>query len=421
MAEGQAGVEEVPPGYKRTKVGVIPEDWDVQTLSEIGQCLIGLTYSPENVTSDGLLVLRASNIGNNGLQFEDNVFVEMEVPEKLIVLNGDLLICARSGSRSLIGKCALIDKYAVGMTFGAFMSIFRSPDNRFVLYCFQSEIVKKQIHEHLGATINQITNKSLKSFLIPCPTLEERGAIATVLSDADGLIKALDALIEKKRAFMQAAMQQLLTGKKRLPGFEGEWETKRLGELTTSKSGGTPPTSISRFYNGGIPWISITDMTGVGKWISITDRTLSQEGLDRINVQLWPPKTVFYAMYASIGECCIGSVELSSSQAILGIQTKSSLDSEYLYYHLVFRKDDARKMAQRGTQANLNAEIVRNFQIPLPTIQEQHAIATVLSDMDAEITALERRRDKAEQIKQAMMQELLTGRTRLIDPPEVPA
>jgi len=145
-------------GYKLTEVGVIPEDWKVKTLGEIGEALIGLTYKPSDVRSDGVLVLRSSNVYDGALRFDDNVFVEMDVPEKIMVMPGDILICVRNGSRDLIGKCAQIDKRAQGMTFGAFMAVFRSPFHNFVYHQFQSRVIKHQIREHLGATINQITN-----------------------------------------------------------------------------------------------------------------------------------------------------------------------------------------------------------------------------------------------------------------------
>ena len=209
----------------------IPNDWSVRTLGEIGQCLIGLTYDPKNISANGVLVLRSSNIDNNTLQFGDDIYIEMDIPERINVREGDLLICVRNGSRHLIGKCALIERQAAGMTFGAFMSVFRSNDSRFVSYCFQSDIVKRQIHKHLGATINQITNKSLNSFEIPYPGSRERTAIAEALSDVDGLLAALEKLIDKRRAIKQAAMQQLLTGETRLPGFSGEWETKQLQHI----------------------------------------------------------------------------------------------------------------------------------------------------------------------------------------------
>ena len=228
---------DLKPGYKQTEVGLIPDDWDICNLGKIGQGFIGLTYDPKDVRSDGVLVLRSSNITDGALQFQDNVYVDMKISERIVVCENDLLICVRNGSRSLIGKCALIDHRAVGMTFGAFMTVFRSPDNRFVFYCLQSNLVKRQINEHLGATINQITNKSLTSFQIPYPKSEERSAITEALGDADALIESLEQLLTKKRQIKKGAMQELLTGKKRLPGFSGEWEVKRLGEHRSNSAG----------------------------------------------------------------------------------------------------------------------------------------------------------------------------------------
>ncbi len=191
--------------------------WEVKKLSEIGEALIGLTYSPNDVVEDGILVLRSSNIQNDRLAYEDNVFVDVTIPDQIITRKNDILICVRNGSRALIGKCALIDGYAIGMTFGAFMSVFRTKYARFVFYQFQSDLIKKQIEKNIGATINQITNKNLYSFEIPFPTdEEEQKAIAAVLSDMDAEISALEAQREKTIALKQGMMQELLTGKMRL-------------------------------------------------------------------------------------------------------------------------------------------------------------------------------------------------------------
>ena len=157
------------PGYKQSDIGIIPEDWAAKSLSEIGDSLIGLTYQPSKVRKYGTLVLRSSNVQNGLLCFDNNVFVETKIPERIKVRPGDILICTRNGSRNLIGKSAIIDKRAIGMTFGAFMGVFRSEHGQFLRHVFQSGIFKKQINEHLGATINQITNKSLKSFKVPLP------------------------------------------------------------------------------------------------------------------------------------------------------------------------------------------------------------------------------------------------------------
>lgn len=191
--------------------------WQRKKLGEIGESLIGLTYEPSNVKPDGLLVLRASNIFQETIRFEDNVFVDMDVPAAIILRRGDILICVRNGSRDLIGKCALISEEARGMTFGAFMAVFRTPFYDFVYHQFQSGVIKRQINEHLGATINQITNKSLNSFQIPFPNDDkERTAIAETLNDMDAEIAALEAKLGKARHLKQGMMQELLTGKVRL-------------------------------------------------------------------------------------------------------------------------------------------------------------------------------------------------------------
>lgn len=206
-------------GYKQTEVGVIPEDWDVTPLAEIGQSLIGLTYKPENTREHGTLVLRSSNVQNDQLAYEDNVYVDsaLPLPSRVIVEEGDILICVRNGSRQLIGKCALIDTGAAGSAFGAFMSVFRTKLSGFVFYQFQSDVIQKQINEIMGATINQITNKDMARFQIPLPPLEEeQRAIATVISDMDAAISALETRRAKTQAIKQGMMQQLLTGRVRL-------------------------------------------------------------------------------------------------------------------------------------------------------------------------------------------------------------
>ena len=151
--------------------------WPVVRLGDLGQSLISLTYSPSNVKPSGTLVLRSSNIQNGRLAFEDNVHVDCAIPEHIRVRENDILICVRNGSRRLIGKSVMLDRRVVGQTFGAFMAVFRSDANPFLRYFFQSNDFKRQIDEHLGATINQITNASLNSFVVSLPSAREQQAI----------------------------------------------------------------------------------------------------------------------------------------------------------------------------------------------------------------------------------------------------
>lgn len=193
-------------------------EWETKRLGEIGVAVAGLTYSPGDVAENGTLVLRASNVDAGTLVFQDNVFVEMDLPDRVFVRSGDILICVRNGSRDLIGKCAKIDfkSEAERHVFGAFMCVYRTDFHDFVFHQFQSDIIKRQISEHLGATINQITNKSLNSFEIPIPSKDEQTAIATVLSDMDTEIELLESKLAKAREVKQGMMQELLTGRIRL-------------------------------------------------------------------------------------------------------------------------------------------------------------------------------------------------------------
>lgn len=201
----------------KTRRSGFARPWANVRLGEIGQCLIGLTYSPGSVKRSGTLVLRSSNIQGGRLDFSDNVYVDSPIPEKIRVRRNDILICARNGSRRLIGKSVLLDDRVVGQTFGAFMAVYRSDANVFLRYFFQSEEFKRQIDEHLGATINQITNGSLNSFFVALPAPEEQVWIVSQLEDIDAVITSLDERLKKARAVKQGMMQQLLTGKTRLP------------------------------------------------------------------------------------------------------------------------------------------------------------------------------------------------------------
>ena len=395
---------ELMPGYKHSDVGMIPEDWDAKPLGEIGDSLIGLTYRPSQVRKYGTLVLRSSNIQNGTLCFDDNVFVEANIPECIMVRPGDILVCVRNGSRDLIGKSALIDERAMGMTFGAFMGVFRSEYGNFLHYVFQSGIFKKQINEHLGATINQITNKSLNSFKVPLPpTNEERAEISEALSDVDALLATLDQMIVKKRDLKQAAMQQLLTGKTRLPGFVGEWEVKRLGDVAEIVMGQSPSSSNYNSIGNGLPLIQ-GNADILNRWA--IKRTYTTQITKR-----GKKGDVLMSVRAPVGEVSRTSFEVCLGRGVCAIR----FPNDFVYHSLVFFEPNWAKHSKGSTFDSVNSADVNAVGICLPVEEEEQiAIAAILSDMDAELAALESRRDKTRSIKQAMMQELLAGKTRLV-------
>lgn len=249
----------------------------------------------------------------------------------------------------------------------------------------------------------------ISEFKVPLPhTKPEQEAIAKALSDADALIESLDQLIVKKCQIKQGTMQELLTGKRRLPGFSGEWELKRLGDICEIGMGRTPPRLNSLFWGGGHKWLSIADL----KSKVVTESKEEITPLAAEEMQVVRKGTLLMSFKLSIGRLCFAGCDLYTNEAICSFNQLKA-NSDFLYY-VLGRIDFSLYGKQAVKGYTLNKESLKLVEVPLPSIQEQTAIASVLSDMDTELAALESRLAKARQIKQGMMQELLTGRIRLL-------
>ncbi|HAW2807188.1 restriction endonuclease subunit S [Escherichia coli] len=263
-----------------------------------------------------------------------------------------------------------------------------------------------------------ITRDDVCGFPVLLPPLAEQKKIAEILSTWDKAISVTEKCLTNSKRQKKALMQQLLTGKKRLLDengvrFSGEWKRVKLGAIADMNSGGTPKSTVEEYYGGNIPWVSISDMTSNGKWIATTEKYLTELGLNSSSARIYPKNSVLYAMYASIGECSIAAVNLTSSQAILGIRPKDCLNYEFLYFYLASLKEKIKLQGQQGTQSNLNAGMVKEFELDLPSIREQQKIAAVLSAADAEISTLENKLACLRDEKKALMQQLLTGKRRV--------
>ena len=212
-------------------------------------------------------------------------------------------------------------------------------------------------------------------------------------------------------------MQELLTGKKRLPGFEGEWEVKRLDTVADIRSGGTPSTNQSQFWDGDILWCTPTDITALNgfKYLTRTARTITAQGLKASSAELIPANSVVMTSRATIGECAINAAPVATNQGFKNFVPFEDTDGEFLYYMLQTKKQGFISLCGGSTFLEIGKTQLAAFEIELPKEKvEQTAIAALLSDMDTEIAALEARLAKARGIKQGMMQELLTGKIRLV-------
>ena len=244
------------------------------------------------------------------------------------------------------------------------------------------------------------------------PSIEEQRCITEVLSDVDNLISSLQKLIEKKKAIKQGAMQELLTGKKRLPGFSGEWKKYKVGESGVVVTGSTPPRSNRNLWGGNFPWVSARDF--IGKYISSSYEHVTSEGKNYCRIL--PAESVLVTCIASIGLNGIAAIPLATNQQINAIVCNNDFYNEIVYYSLVYNKEKLKLMAGQTAVPIISKQQFEEFEILLPrNVLEQKAIAKVLSDMDCEIEQLEKKLAKYQQIKQGMMQELLTGRIRLVD------
>jgi type I restriction enzyme S subunit len=295
-------------------------------------------------------------------------------------------------------------------------------DSTYLLYALQSTPVRANLLRKVGgSTVGHAKVDDIRFLELALPSLSEQRAIAETLSDVDALIGALDRLIAKKRDLKQAAMQQLLTGQKRLPGFNGEWEVKTLGETCVFENGdrGTNYPSPASFVESGIPFVNAGHVAEGRINRGVMDY-ITKESYARLGSGKFKSGDILFCLRGSLGKFGVvdpdfGQGAIASSLVI--VRAKSgSLRSDYLscYVSSELCTGMIEKWAGGAAQPNLGAQDLAQFLIPLPSLPEQTAIAQVLSDMDAEIAALERRRAKTRALKQGMMQELLTGRTRLV-------
>ncbi|APG65430.1 hypothetical protein LPB136_08710 [Tenacibaculum todarodis] len=184
-------------------------EWKDKRLGLIGSIISGLTYSPNDINKNGVLVLRSSNVKKRLITLNDNVFVNVEEGKFNPVELNDILICVRNGSKRLIGKNAIIKEEHIGLAFGAFMTVYRSKYNQFLFHFFDSQHYKKEVHKNLGATINSINGSDLKKFKVPFPCIEEQNKISTFLSDIDLKIESLAINIKKAKSFKKGLLQKM--------------------------------------------------------------------------------------------------------------------------------------------------------------------------------------------------------------------
>lgn len=394
---------EVKPGYKQTAVGVIPRDWDVCCMDDLGVLEMGKGLLKSDISLFGdIYAIPYTSLYTDFSEVIKPIHINWFSSGKTspYIVNTQCVLFASSSNVSVnTGKaCALTSGFPVAV--GREVISFKTNQNvAFISYLLSTSFYrKKTLDLAKGITIKHVYPTTFVGYEIALPSLAEQSAIADSLGEVTAMIDGLDQMIAKKRNIQQATMQQLLTGQRRLPGFSGEWEIKRLGEIANIKTG--RKNNQDKIEDGEYPFY------------------VRSATVERINSYSHDCEAILVP-----GEGGIGSIfhyingRFDVHQRVYAITNFSDgVSGKYVHLYMSTRFGaHAMQNSVKATVDSLRLPTFQIFEVLLPpTKNEQTAIASIFMDMDTELAALEARREKARQLKQGMMQELLTGRIRLV-------
>jgi type I restriction enzyme, S subunit len=421
---------EVRPGYKRTEVGVIPVDWDTRSLGAQFSFKNGLNKGKAFFGHGTPIVNYMDVYDHAGLRVCDldgRVDVSRQELESFGVRRGDVFFTRTSETVEEVGIASVLLEESPDTVFSGFVLRARPKDDslvdRFKTYCFSSAVVRKQITSRSTYTTRALTNgRALSSVVLPVPpTKAEQVAIAEALSSADDLIESLQQLLAKRLQLKQGAMQELLAGKTRLPGFTGDWELKRLGEMGATFGGLTGKTKRD-FGHGAARYITFMNVLAN---VVVDCGTFEQVDIGVAESQNRVAKGDLLFNGSSetpeeVGMCAFLAKDVQDvflNSFCFGFRFWKGVPADGLFMAYFFRSLEGRELlkslAQGATRYNMSKTALLKVAFRLPLPDEQRAISAVLADIDGDIAAVEAELAKVRQLKLGMIQELLTGSVRL--------
>ena len=362
--------------------------------------------------------LSAMNVKDGIIKFnEDTHYGSIELYEKWMTkgdcTKGDIVLTMEAP----MGNVAQIpnnQKYILSQRVILLKFNEKLVSNEYMYQYLRSPYFKKQMNRYAtGTTAKGIKQKNLIKIRLKIPSLLEQKFIGTFLSAIDKKI----VLMEKKHTLYQNIKKYFLDNlfpheKMDIPNlsfkeYSNIWKQIKLKQIIyKGKAGGTPKSSIKEYYNGNIPFLSINDMTNEGKYITYTEKSITEKGLKNSSAWLVPEKSLLYSMYASVGFVSINNIPLTTSQAIFNIIFKEHVNLEFMYYYLTFYKQYLHRYIETGTQGNLNAKLIKNFKIKIPSKEEQRKIADFLSLIDTYIEINKEKLNHLKQFKKGLLQKM---------------
>lgn len=424
----------VKQGYKQTEIGVIPEQWTVSTIGAIADVKtgpFGSALHADDYVQDGTPIITVEHLGETGLTRQNLPKVSEEDRRRLSAYSmqdGDIVF-SRVGS---VDRNAYVTAAENGWLFSGRILRIRTKSKelstQYLGYYFKSEDTKERIRGvAVGQTMASLNTKLMNAFKVILPTVEEQKNIAALLSDMDTLVSTLEKQISKKKAIKQGAMQELLTGKRRLPGSSGEWRTEIIPNVLQKQEGikiGPFGSQLRKEYllEDG-PYRVYGQENVYAQDFSIGNRYLNREKYRQLQSCEIHSGDFLISTMGTVGKCAIvpSSIQpgIMDSHLIRLRINEQKLMPEYLLHlfseDLGYLKGQTSKLSVGGIMDGLSTKIVNALNVFYPEdLSEQKAIADILSEMDMEIAALEEKLAKYRQVKQGMMQQLLTGKIRLV-------
>ncbi len=406
--------------YKQTELGLIPEDWEVKKLGELGFFFKGKGVPKTSIETEGKykcltygdLYTKYDYVIKNVKSFINDASDSQEINF------GDICIAGSGETIEDIGKCAVFIDDKTGYA-GGDIIIFRSDENPLTLsYILNSDLCKRQKYRlGQGHSVVHIYSSQLQNLKIPLPPLPEQKKIADCLSTWDSAIEKQSALINALTDRKKALMQQLLTGKKRLPGFEGEWKEVSLIELADFRRGSFPqPYGLPEWYDNenGEPFIQVYD---VGDNFNLKPTTKSKiSELAQVQSVFIKKGTLIVTLQGSIGKVAITNYDAYIDRTLLLFSSfKMKVDIYFIMYQIHNLFNIEKEKAPGGIIKTITKEVLSNFKIKLPSFEEQTAIAEILATADRELQLQKEKLAQLQTQKKGLMQVLLTGKKRLIN------
>ena len=395
----------------KLRFGEFKSSWKFMKLGQLGNTIAGLTYSPKDIRDSGLLVLRSSNVKDGQIDLGDCVYVDTNVKGAKISQENDILICVRNGSTSLIGKNALIPAGIPHCTHGAFMTVFRAEQPKFIHQLFQTTNYKTQVSADLGARINSINNSQLIKYQFAVPPTEcEQQKIADFLSAVDDKITALTAqktaLTQYKQGMMQRIFAQTLRFKDDNGADYPEWDSMRLEELGEFKSG----VGFSESEQGGqegIPFFKVSDMNLSENTfhMNIANHYVTEEQIQKLKLKVIKKDAI---IFAKVGAAIFLERKRIAKNFLIDNNMMAFIPkANLLFMKYLFETVQLSKFAQVGALPSYNSSDLGIIKVGLPnSYEEQTKIAQFLTELDDKINAVGAQIQSAQQWKQGLLQQM---------------